>query len=218
VALDLPGHGESSKPPVEWYSLRRFGEVVEEVARLLNLRRPVLVGHSMGGTIALDIAAGGALPLRGVIGVNPVVSGRIGFGPSLPETVTRPVAAVTRKVWPVAARLLRGAPDRMGRSAPDTWRRMREDVGRTSGDAAVGSIRAVLHADLSRQIPGITCPAMLVVGRHDRVVPASEGRLAARLVSGATLLELDCGHHPHDERRGEFLAETRRFLESVRSS
>src|SRR4051794_4908927 len=48
IALDFRGHGRSSKPepPYPW---REFGEDLAEVARQLDLRDAVGVGHSMGG-------------------------------------------------------------------------------------------------------------------------------------------------------------------------
>lgn len=48
IAIDMRGHGESSKPP-EPYAWRRFGEDVAAVARELRLRGAIGAGHSMGG-------------------------------------------------------------------------------------------------------------------------------------------------------------------------
>jgi magnesium chelatase accessory protein len=215
VALDLPGHGESSKPPIEWYSLAHFREVVAQAIRLMGLDRPVLVGHSMGGTIVLDMAALRPAPMRAVVALNPVVTGRVAVAGPIPSRVAKPVAALTRKVWPMATRLLRGAPDLVGRASPAAWRRIRQDFGRTSADAAVGSVRAVIRADLASDLQRVEIPTLVVVGRRDRAVPPAEGRLAARLVPDARLVEFDCGHHPHDESRKEFLAALNEFLASM---
>ena len=56
IAVDLRGHGRSAKPEPP-YGWREFGEDVAEVARLLDVRDAVGVGHSMGGhSIALAAA------------------------------------------------------------------------------------------------------------------------------------------------------------------
>lgn len=55
VALDLAGHGESEAGRTEW-SIASFGDDVVRVCDALKLERVVLVGHSMGGPVALDAA------------------------------------------------------------------------------------------------------------------------------------------------------------------
>jgi len=55
VSLDLRGHGESDKPHAD-YTIGAFADDVCFAIRELRLSKPVLVGHSMGGTIALETA------------------------------------------------------------------------------------------------------------------------------------------------------------------
>ena len=52
LLVDLPGHGQSSKPDVA-YTQERFARAVEAVMRHAGVERAVLVGHSMGGPVAL---------------------------------------------------------------------------------------------------------------------------------------------------------------------
>jgi pimeloyl-ACP methyl ester carboxylesterase len=68
VTLDLAGHGASGRGRVEW-TVEAFGEDVRAVVEALELRRAVLVGHSMGGPVALEAAR--RLPGR-VVGLIPV--------------------------------------------------------------------------------------------------------------------------------------------------
>jgi pimeloyl-ACP methyl ester carboxylesterase len=56
VALDLPGHGASGRDRQEW-TLEGYGEDVARLALSLGLEEVVLVGHSMGGPVALLAAA-----------------------------------------------------------------------------------------------------------------------------------------------------------------
>jgi pimeloyl-ACP methyl ester carboxylesterase len=55
VALDLGGHGESGRGRGDW-TIPAFGEDVRAVVEALDLRRAVLIGHSMGGPVALEAA------------------------------------------------------------------------------------------------------------------------------------------------------------------
>lgn len=61
VAFDLPGHGDSPPPadPEHTYTLAGYSRVAREVAASLGLHKPVIVGHSLGGHIALEAVANG---------------------------------------------------------------------------------------------------------------------------------------------------------------
>jgi pimeloyl-ACP methyl ester carboxylesterase len=52
LLIDLPGHGQSDKPDVS-YTQERFARAIEAVMRDAGVERAVLVGHSMGGPVAL---------------------------------------------------------------------------------------------------------------------------------------------------------------------
>ena len=56
IALDLRGRGESGVPP-DGFRIRDFAEDVRAVCRASGVDRAVLCGHSLGGTIALEVAA-----------------------------------------------------------------------------------------------------------------------------------------------------------------
>jgi pimeloyl-ACP methyl ester carboxylesterase len=65
VAVDLRGHGRSDKPQQD-YTIRMFAEDLSWVCQELTLERPVVVGHSMGGAVALELAAAGTQQVSGV--------------------------------------------------------------------------------------------------------------------------------------------------------
>ena len=58
VALDLPGHGDSdrAKDPNNTYSLPGYAEIILELIKQLKLSKIVIIGHSLGGHIALEIS------------------------------------------------------------------------------------------------------------------------------------------------------------------
>lgn len=55
IALDLRGHGRSDRPPPP-YAMAAFAGDVIRLCAALDLSKPVIIGHSMGGTVAFDIA------------------------------------------------------------------------------------------------------------------------------------------------------------------
>ena len=69
VSVDLRGHGRSSKPRQE-YTIEGFCRDLEWLMGELSLRRPVVVGHSMGGVIALHLGARRRRAVSGVVIVD----------------------------------------------------------------------------------------------------------------------------------------------------
>jgi len=77
IAIDLPGHGESNAPPVD-YTADYFANAVESLLVQLELDDVVFVGESIGASIALMLAARGNQRIARVLAVNPYDYGRWG--------------------------------------------------------------------------------------------------------------------------------------------
>ncbi|HSR48792.1 MAG TPA: alpha/beta hydrolase [Anaerolineales bacterium] len=199
-AVDLPGHGESTKPSWSWYSIPNYVDVVLHFCEALGLKRPAAVGHSMGGTIALELAAQAPTFAEKIVVVNPVVTGRV-YARALPlrEAWVEPAVRVSRRVWPAASRLLTRPPQALRRHAPGHVLRNSEDFGMTTADSALGSMKAVLTWDVSDRLGQIQAKTLIVVGEGDRIVSPAEGEAAARRIRRAQLLRLEAAHHPNDE-------------------
>jgi pimeloyl-ACP methyl ester carboxylesterase len=69
LALDLSGHGESDKPD-QRYSFTRFGNDVRFLCEQLELDQPVLIGHSMGGVVAFELASRFPLWPRAIVMID----------------------------------------------------------------------------------------------------------------------------------------------------
>ena len=77
IAIDLPGHGESTAPPVD-YTAGYFTDAVEGLLAHLDLHKAVFVGESIGASIGLILAARGKPRIAHVVAVNPYDYGRRG--------------------------------------------------------------------------------------------------------------------------------------------
>lgn len=78
VAVDLAGHGSSGSERSVW-SLAAFGQDVRSVVELLDLDRVILIGHSMGGPVALEAAQLMPERVMGVIGVDSLHDAELGI-------------------------------------------------------------------------------------------------------------------------------------------
>lgn len=108
IAIDLPGHGDSadSASPQKDYELTRTGTLVLRLLMQLGLERPLVVGWSLGGHLALEML-GRAWPLRGV-----AIAGTPPCGPGADEML--------QAFKPSDAMALTGAPE-FGPSELETY-------------------------------------------------------------------------------------------------
>lgn len=72
VAIDLRGHGESGAPE-QAYTIGGFADDVGWMCQELGVERPVVVGHSLGGIVALALAAQHQTPVRGIVALDSVM-------------------------------------------------------------------------------------------------------------------------------------------------
>lgn len=218
VAIDLPGFGHSAARP--WTGggpdagLAFFVDPVDAALRDLEIDRPVLVGHSLGGLVALAIALRGradpaALVLIDAMGLARAVHARARlYYRADPERLAR-----WQRPLRLAAEALGGAPP----SLPEALRRELLEVrgGRRDGARAfeamcplVGNAFHLDEAALAR----VAAPALLVWGARDEAFPLEVAERAARVMPDAVLHVVDGGHSPHLERPAEVLATIQEFL------
>jgi pimeloyl-ACP methyl ester carboxylesterase len=204
-AIDLPGHGFSGIPAGA-YDPERFARAVRGYLETAGLEDALLVGESIGGTIALLLAAEGHPRVAGVVAVNAYDYDRgrgIHRGSMLSRlifTATRvPVLGPTiwRLRWPgIFARVIRASVHRPERLDPELVRAM-HDVGNRPGHyrAFVSLIRHFpAWPALRRRYPEIRLPTTFVYGDHDWSTP-EERRSAVALVDGARRIDVaDAGH------------------------
>src|SRR5215831_10809903 len=95
IALDLPGHGASAKPDAP-YTIDFFAGMVRSLARALEVEEAVVAGSSLGGRVALELAAWYPSFTRALVLAAPAV----GY-----SSVMRPVAHALRAL--TGARMLR---------------------------------------------------------------------------------------------------------------
>jgi pimeloyl-ACP methyl ester carboxylesterase len=215
IALDLPGFGDSDKPHDDWYSISRYTQLVAEFANELGLNEPAVLGHSMGGMIALAIAGDGILPVRRLVAINPVVTGRTYFDLRLlaHPRLTSPMSKLGHWVWPIASSDWMGPW--LGDQRFEHYRRMRDEWRQSTPISLLATARAIGQCDLSDRLPTIATPTLIVVGSRDLTAPPRQGKFAAKRIPGAQLAVLPSGHLPTDDMPKETGNVVSTFLNAV---
>jgi pyruvate dehydrogenase E2 component (dihydrolipoyllysine-residue acetyltransferase) len=211
VALDLPGHGGSAKTLDKAVDAANFAADIDRACAALGIERMHLVGHSMGGAIALAFAS--RQPDR-VASLTLIASA--GLGPEInADFITGFVRATRRREMQEVLTLLVHAPALVSRAmVEDVLRYKRLDgiaaaLDRLAQEWFPGGIQRLG----SREIAGnLAVPVQLIWGRDDRIIPlahaeALAGRIPVHVVEAA-------GHLPHMEKSGEVNRLIGRFIEA----
>ena len=228
VAPDLLGHGRSSKPRGD-YSLGAFATGIRDFMEALEIPSATIVGHSMGGGIAMQFAYQFPKRVRRMVLVN---SG--GLGPE----VTPLLKAAT---LPGSELVIQAATsDRVENVGRSVGRKLRELGFRaTPGMASVGSHFIALKDREARKAFVTTArsvmdwrgqridardrlylaaefPTMIVWGRRDRFIPVDHGVEAHEMIPGSRLEIFDeSGHFPHEHEADRFTEVLLDFIAST---
>jgi pimeloyl-ACP methyl ester carboxylesterase len=225
VALDLPGFGESEKPsPTRFpYGVDSFTEAVADLYAGLDLGRAAVVGHGVGGAVALTLAARHPELVSQLVLVDALcyetsrgLERQLALVPFLGSFVFRQVWGRTAFRTFFRERLL--SP-----GATVSTERIDYFYDLFNTPAARGSALATLRATTDSrgvvaQTGRITTPTLVVWGRSDKVFPAGFGQRLAREIHGCGFQLLDTGHSPQEERPDELARVIRRFLQDERPS
>ena len=227
IFIDLRGQGGSAPVPAQECTLEQMADDVAALCATLGVERPIVLGHSAGGFVALHLALRHATVPAGLILCHTAPTLR-----ALPDP--HPPAGIADRAGPeaaaVAKRLFAGdfSPEigeAFGRlvfphyAAPDHTdvpARLMALSSMNSDIAAHFFAHLARDYDVRPQLAEIAIPTLVIVGRHDWVCPPAGGRAIADAVGDAHLVELpDSGHFGFSETPQPFLAAVRAHLARI---
>jgi pimeloyl-ACP methyl ester carboxylesterase len=221
IALDLPGFGSSPMPTWE-ISIPAYGRFVRDFCERLGVDRCSLVGNSMGGFIATEVAI--TEPER-VDDLTLVSAAGITWARARHEPAVM-IAAMGRAAMPALLKLQTSSMrrPRLRRAAfqgvfydPNGLRREMLWENFVPAMKSPGYFDAMSHLfgyDVRDRLAEIGVPTLIVWGRNDRVVPVPAAFAYKKLIGdNAGLVIFDrCGHVPQIERPVRFNRVVRDFL------
>jgi non-heme chloroperoxidase len=211
VSMTQRGHGGSSTAAS--YRTREFAADAAALAATLALRKPVVVGHSMGAVNALRMAMDYPDAISGVVAaggfarfsdkpdfVDFVRSQVLTLGEQVPRALAESFQRDTL-AGPVAPGLLETMVDECLRTPAATWR---------------GAFAALLEDDFSEELHRAEVPVFLPWGDADAFSPESDQqRLERRLPRAERAVYAGVGHALHWERPRRFAADLVGFVQSL---
>ena len=217
VAVDLPGHGGSDKPSPEStdYSISALAGTIGELLEQLELSPAVLIGHSLGGATALQLALDRPKLVRALALVDSAALGPEITGELLDRVESTPSRDEARQLLELFFEnrrfvLERGIDDMYAaRMAP-------------GADEAVKAIAASAFTRYGQNLVLVNrlgepeVPVLIVWGERDRVIPSTQAVAAATALPTAWLEIMEgVGHVPQVEAAPAFAAIVNRWLMSI---
>ena len=228
-APDLPGYGRTEKPRAR-YTIPYFTRFVESYMEDRGLRSATVIGASLGGRIALELALEHPKLVRRLVLVN-----ALGFGRPRPQGAHMAYGLVTiPRVGEAVMKFTRGA---LRWASPTTIRRVAAryagssvDLEQTLDDAYLDNLRELYATDefhnaylstvrslinpralfggqhdVTARLAELKMPVQLIWGADDPLFPVAQARRAHGLIAGSRLAVIEgAGHTPQAERPEEF--------------
>ncbi len=220
IALDLPGFAGSPLPP--WpISIAAYADLLEAFCRELDVEECTLAGNSMGGFISAELATRQPAWLRELALVSPagVRHARLRSGVAAPLAIAAAATAqaahglrhssISRmRLRRVAFRGVFHSPELV---RPELlWEFLQHAV---EAPGFLPAIRGMAGYDFLDRLEKIQVPTLIVWGRNDHVVPATDAPVYNRLIPGSALQVYNrTGHVAMAERPMRFNRELERFL------
>jgi pimeloyl-ACP methyl ester carboxylesterase len=225
IAPDLLGHGESAKPRGD-YSLGAHASGVRDLLIALGVDKATVVGHSLGGGVAMQFAY--QFPERvdrlvlvssGGLGEEVHMLLRAATLPAAEYVLPLLCAEPLRNAGASVARLLGRAGLRPNRDLEEMARGFASLGDLEARQAFVHTVRAIM--DISGQrvsardrlYLAATVPTLLVWGERDRMIPVAHGRAAHEAMPGSRCIVYeDAGHFPHLDHPWRFASDLIEFV------
>jgi pimeloyl-ACP methyl ester carboxylesterase len=232
-APDLPGFGRSQKPRAR-YGIRYFARVLDRYLEGRRLGSAAVVGTSLGGRIALELALEYPERVRRLVLVNSLGLGRPQLQFYYPLMM---LPRVGEAVMGVARGALRWAPPTVIRRVAARYTGASSDLAETMTDEYLGHLREMYSEDgypraylatvrslaqpealfgsydLTPELKRIEAPTLFVWGASDPLFPLEHATRAHRALPGSRLTVIEgAGHTPQAERPEEFNRTLAKFL------
>lgn len=204
IVPDLPGHGESDGDGFR--SVGGYKEFIKEFVGALGLNDLILVGHSMGGGVAMLFALEHGEELRACVLVDTGARMRVAE-----ETLK-----AVRNNYQLFCDI---SPTRaFAENSPEGLKKeFREGLLNTSQDVCYRDLIACDEFDITERVSGIDVPTLIVSGSEDILTPVKYGEYLNNRIKGSSLIVIEkAGHFVMQERPQEFNRALVNFISGYR--
>lgn len=179
--IDFPGFGKSEEPKEDW-DIEKYTELVEKLLKELNIKNPIMVGHSLGGRIAINYSSRNKVS-RVVLFGSPCIR----YDSDINHAKEKFYHTI--KSLPGMSKISEFAKKFIG---SEDYRKASPVMRRT--------LVNIINTDLSKEASMIDAPVLLVWGTNDTEEPIERARDLEKLLKDGALIELEgCSHYAYLE-------------------
>lgn len=190
--LDFPGFGESDEPERAW-TIEDYTLLLEEFVKKLKIKKPIVMGHSFGGRVAIRYSA------------HNIVEKLVLFGSPCIRT---------QKEQPLSVKILKKLKTLPGMNA--IGEKMKKYIGSRDYKAASPIMREtlvnVVNEDLSTYARKIKVSTLLIWGEHDTEAPVEDAKDLEKIMYDAALIVLPGTHYAYIENLDRVVLILNNFL------
>ena len=205
VTLDLPGHGKS-KPVEGEIQIKRYSDLVAEFVAKTCPDKAILVGHSMGGAIALLNSIEHRHNLKAAVLVT--TGAKLGVLPSIREGLRTRFQETVRSVV--------GPRQFSSKTNLETIRFVTDQILSCNNEIAAADYEACNNFDVRQKLQTINLPIQIIAGEEDKLAPVTWSTYMKENIPKAKLVVLrDASHLPMLERPSDFNRHLNEFVMSL---
>lgn len=211
VAVDLPGHGESSARPGP-YTIEDLGRDVLDIASECGVTRFDVCGVSIGGLISLWLACNAPEAVSTLIAGN--TAARLGSADLWAERIE---AVETHGMEGIREAVVERffAPG-FGHRSPRDFEAMNRVLAATDPIGYVGCCAALRDADLTEDVARVECPTLIIAGEHDVAAPPEQSNhLGDQIGDSRVVVVPETGHLSNIEAPAIFNREVLAMLDEA---
>lgn len=190
--LDFPGFGESEEPPKPW-TISDYVLLLEKFIKELKIKKPIIMGHSFGGRVAIKYSA------------NHPIEKLVLFGSPCIRT---------QKKLPLSTRILKKLKTLPGLNEIGEY--MKKYIGSRDYRAASPVMRQtlveVVNEDLSSFAKQIEEPTLLIWGENDEEEPVESAKMLESIMYDAALIVLPGSHYAYLENLPRVISILNNFI------
>ena len=190
--LDFPGFGESEEPPKPW-TISDYVLLLEKFIKELKIKKPIIMGHSFGGRVAIKYSA------------NHPIEKLVLFGSPCIRT---------QKKLPLSTRILKKLKTLPGLNEIGEY--MKKYIGSRDYRAASPVMRQtlveVVNEDLSSFAKQIEEPTLLIWGENDEEEPVESAKMLESIMYDAALIVLPGTHYAYIENLPQVVSILNQFI------